>query len=256
MKRKACYADPATGLLYRWPVSAAESKTLRLPRFTDLDGCRACEAAGSPPGPKIRYAEDGTCVGCLHVDAPRILAGWLAGSPDAPAVVAMTPEQALLAGADCFVGGDSEQGLLCHNGPHLRLTHVVTGRCVTCQSRRSIPKAKPPASPRKVARRAGHRYYQPTEACPDCGQFSPRDVVTNRCTGCSRGGRARPVAGEDARTTGASRMMAECPDLVLGRRDARALGLTVYRTGEACLNGHTGWRYVSTGGCIDCLRGR
>lgn len=249
MKRKACYPDPATGFLYRWPVSAAESKALRLPRFVDLTGCRACEASGGLAGPKIRYVEGTACVGCLHVAAPRILAGWLSGSPDAPPIVAMTPGAALAAGVDYFVGGDREQGLLCHNGPHLRLTHVITGRCVTCQAGRRVPKPARPLSPRRLARRAGRRYYTPTEACPDCGQLAERDVGSNRCSGCA-------ATATDGRETETSRMMADCPDLVLGRADARALGLTVYRTGAACLNGHTGWRYVSTGGCIDCLRGR
>lgn len=253
MKHKACYPDPKTGFLYRWPVSAAESKALRLPRFTDVDGCRVCDAAGGLPGPKIRYTEGAVCVGCLHRDGPRILAGWRAGSPDAPPVVVMSREAALAAGVDYFVGGDSEQGMLCHNGPHLRLTHIATGRCLTCQSRRTVRKPAPPPSPRKLARRAGHRYYVPTDPCPDCGQRAERDVVTNRCTGCVK---VRRVRGVDGRATEASRLMAEAPDLVVSRRDAKAFGFAVYRTGAACLNGHAGWRYVSTGGCIDCLRGR
>ena len=254
MKRPVCYADPATGLLHRWPVSLVESKALRLPRWTDLAGCRECEATGSPPGPKSRYVEGLQCVGCLHVLAPKILRSWAAGAPGAPPIVAMTAEAALLAGVDYFVGGDAEQGLLCRNGPHLRLTHVVTGRCVTCQAARRRPVAiKPPPGPRKAARRAGHRYYTPEAACPDCGQCAPRDVVTNKCRGCVR----RPVVGEeDARTTDVSRMIADAPDLVISRGDARGLGMTVYRTGAPCLNGHTGYRYTSTGACIACLRAR
>ena len=53
----------------------------------------------------------------------------------------------------------------------------------------------------------------------------------------------------------ASDIMRTAPDLVLSRGEARLFGFSVYRTGEACRRGHRGWRYVSTGNCIDCLKG-
>lgn len=38
------------------------------------------------------------------------------------------------------------------------------------------------------------------------------------------------------------------------RQQAIAQGSNVYRTGRPCKNGHVADRYVSTGGCIECLR--
>lgn len=42
------------------------------------------------------------------------------------------------------------------------------------------------------------------------------------------------------------------PEMTISRGDARALGLTIYRTGKPCLNGHTSWRFVSSGACVAC----
>lgn len=38
------------------------------------------------------------------------------------------------------------------------------------------------------------------------------------------------------------------------RKDAHARGETQFFTGKPCKNGHVSARYVSTGGCIECLR--
>lgn len=99
-------------------------------------------------------------------------------------------------------------------------------------------------SPRQAAIAAGEKWYTPSTPCKRCGTLSLRHVDNGRCRGC----------GPAQRSTGPS-IMEQCPDLVISRSDARTAGLTVYRTGRECRYGHRGWRYVSTGGCVDCLRG-
>lgn len=42
---------------------------------------------------------------------------------------------------------------------------------------------------------------------------------------------------------------------ILTRADAYRLGLKKFYTGHPCRNGHIAERYVSTKGCIECLRG-
>lgn len=247
MPKQTFYLDPNTGEHHYWPVDREAARRLKLPRYTDLAGCSKCdEATKQHTGPKNRYVEDGSCVGCLRVGLQKMLREWPAVEPDVK--VPTSPAQAAGWGLDWYYGGDKHNGVLCADGPHLRRSHIVTGACLECRELRALARG-----PRKVARRAGHRYYMPTDPCPDCGKRAERDVVTNKCSGCVT---VRRVRGTDGRTTEASRMMAEAPDMVVSRRDAKALGFSVYRTGAACLNGHMGWRYVSTGGCIDCLRGR
>lgn len=42
---------------------------------------------------------------------------------------------------------------------------------------------------------------------------------------------------------------------ILSRTDAYALGLKKFYTGLPCVHGHVAERYVSTKGCVECLRG-
>jgi hypothetical protein len=39
------------------------------------------------------------------------------------------------------------------------------------------------------------------------------------------------------------------------RAEAKSLGLTRYQTGIPCRRGHRAERYVSTGNCVECVRG-
>ena len=108
-------------------------------------------------------------------------------------------------------------GPACPRGPHMREVPVGGGRCLVCR-------------------------------------YGPQEV---------RGGsRATPnsyrkiAAGADGRETPCSRMARALPELVIDRRTAAALGMTLYRTGAPCHRGHTGYRFVSTGNCCECRRER
>ena len=56
----------------------------------------------------------------------------------------------------------------------------------------------------------------------------------------------------DRRATESFEMARAVPDMLLSRKDAHILGISIYRTGSACLAGHHSWRYVSNGGCVAC----
>jgi len=164
---------------------------------------------------------------------------------------------------------------------------VSDDRCLGCR-----PLLRISDEERASARRKGWTYYQPSEPCPECGEHAKRRVSDNRCRGCSpmgrdkssprqeaiaRGekwykpidpcprcnttamrrvadGRCSECAGIDTQPSADAVMMEQCPDMVLTRKEARLADLSVYRTGKPCKRGHTGWRYVSTGACIDCMR--
>jgi len=116
---------------------------------------------------------------------------------------------------------------------------VSDNRCLGCSPSGHDPN-------RAAARRNGDKTYTPTSECPDCGQKATRNVVTNKCYGCHpHDGRRSPETDQ---------LIASNPTMVISRSDAKLLGFTAYRTGAACKRGHTGWRYVSTSACIDCMK--
>ena len=56
----------------------------------------------------------------------------------------------------------------------------------------------------------------------------------------------------DRRTTESFEMARSIPEMEISRTDAKALGLKIFRTGKPCFKGHSGWRFVSNGGCVTC----
>lgn len=60
----------------------------------------------------------------------------------------------------------------------------------------------------------------------------------------------------DGRCSASTKMAAENPGMVISRDDARALGFTLFRTGKPCKRGHTGWRSVAGGACVQCRNAR
>lgn len=119
------------------------------------------------------------------------------------------------------------------------------GRCVFCLEERKN-------SPRQRALRAGATEYMPraNDPCPN-GHIALRRVDNGSCKQCREEAKGKTAAG-GAEGAPINKLV---PDMVIDRKSARGLGFKVYRTGKACGVGHTGWRYVSTGGCIDCKNG-
>lgn len=123
----------------------------------------------------------------------------------------------------------------------LRLCRVDNGRCISCMVTQ--------LSPRQRAIKDGKQWYIPTTPCDKCGLLVERNVTTGACSNCIS-------KGVDRRSTAESELMRAQPDAIITKKQAKTMGLKVYRTGKPCKNGHTGWRYVSTNSCIDCLRGK
>lgn len=191
--------------------------------------------------------------------------------------VPVSPREAARNGSPYWLRPDP-----CPKAGHIGL-RLLNGDCYLCQ----IP------TPRKAAKAAGESTYLPTEPCPNCGKLAPRMTHNNKCTGCRtssprqgairkglkwyaptepcihcgqialrrvNNGACQGCMAEapqtDQRETPSSILMREQPDLIMTKEQARSLGYMVYRTGRPCNRGHNGFRYVSTGTCVDCLRGR
>lgn len=91
--------------------------------------------------------------------------------------------------------------------------------------------------------------------CPNGEHILMRDIKSGRCVVCQHARRAATVKGARGRPVDPrSAIMRECPELILPRKEAMAQGWSVFRTGEPCEAGHTGWRYVNNCQCIECKR--
>lgn len=135
----------------------------------------------------------------------------------------------------------------CHDHGHVRVSREDSSQCLTCATL---------LKPREQALLGGVDVYVSTSKCGGCGKLTLRDVSTKSCLACDHTphAAAHAIDSEDHRQTADSVMMRENPDMVLSRKDAAQFDMKVYRTGKTCKDGHTDWRYVSTGNCITCLR--
>lgn len=99
--------------------------------------------------------------------------------------------------------------------------------------------------------------YVPKSVCMGCRDITRRKTDSGECTVCGYQPHAagNRIRSDDKRVTPDTIMMRDAPDTIVSREDAESYGFKVYRTGQPCRRGHTGWRYVSTGNCIDCLKG-
>lgn len=124
------------------------------------------------------------------------------------------------------------------------MRRVTDGVCQNCDSTK---KARTKiASPRQQAIANGETWYTPTEDCPHCLTKALRHVDNGRCKGC------QALRKPPRQQTDSQAFMRNNPDTVISRDDARLLGLRVYRTGDYCRKGHQGFRYTTTGACVDC----
>ena len=151
-----------------------------------------------------------------------------------------TLKQAADKGLDLWVTGDP-----CSKAGHYGI-RTLENKCYFCEQERNKPK------PRQVAISKGESWYTPNDPCAKCGQTAEKNVHTGACRGCK--GTKSSDPGNDARETDDSIMMKANPDMIVSRNDAISLKMKVYRHGRPCKKGHTGYRYVSTNSCIDCLR--
>lgn len=141
-------------------------------------------------------------------------------------------------GLDYYWATPLENPLCGHAGKR-----TLDGKCYECSSSRNN-------SPRQQAKVGGFIWYTPApdDPCPK-GHHAPRRVATGSCQQCEED-------EKQARKTGRELPMHRDPafaDFIMDRATAEALGLKVFRTGEPCKKGHRGFRYVSTGNCIDCM---
>lgn len=117
---------------------------------------------------------------------------------------------------------------------------LLNGKCYFCAQDRQNA-----VTPRQAAAAKGDTWYTPAigDECKKCGQLAERRVSNGACRGCE----------EIAKQNRPKEIWEEKPDMIISREMALGMGLKFYRTGKTCHNGHTAWRYISTGNCLQCM---
>lgn len=175
--------------------------------------------------PSDKYL-DGSCYTCYNIETGDEYMKYLKADPDFACswdVAKRTGKATYFTGRACKK--DKHPQEVSVNGP----SHV----CVAC--------------PRSIARQAGRKHYTPDTYCPDC-DTDERRVCDNKCVQC--------CSATDSRRSGTQAFIDANPELIVTRDMARTVGFKVFRTGKPCSRGHAGFRYVTTNGCITCLRGK
>jgi hypothetical protein len=97
--------------------------------------------------------------------------------------------------------------------------------------------------------------YLPTVPCKDCGGIYMKRVNNGECDGCvAIVKEARGLGPRTPTLDGGTRavMAAMGPDYLVDRNQAKAMGLTAYRDGKYCPDGHTGWKFLANDTCVTC----
>lgn len=231
------YIHPETGAFSEEPWTKLEAKTRRRPQWRDAGGCPDC---GNPA--PYRYVRSGVCVTCAAQEHSACYAALTRGEP-LPSTRVWQHYQAFTLSRPCLYG------------PHL----LSPGdECAGCEAERHAVAATRPQRTRHPARFAaaerGERTYRCDAPCKR-GHDPVRYTSTGQCVECAQAVQQTvKVAGaRSGKPRSADVEMAlACPDMIISRADARAIGFKVYRTGKACHKGHAGWRYCATGGCVTC----
>lgn len=196
-----------------------------------------CNTCGTP---HPTYYSDGKCFSCVNIkvgkwrDSMLILGGgepYVDDSDHLHTEIPLNPNVAKNLGLEYYYTGKA-----CKVGKHPR-KEPVDGRrrCLNC------------VNPRADARRDKAKTYHPATPCEVC-QTSERRTQDNECIQCLK-------SALDGRVTASGQFQRANPDLILTKDGARMIGLKVYRTGRPCFRGHEGYRYLSTGTCIQCVKG-
>ncbi len=238
----------------KYPTTLDEAIEYKSKLYNDGEKCPSCNYS-------IKYVKNSKCKYCCRKDAVTFYNfhngynpvwtdedGTHYSQPEAKATpLIITPEQwdemTELSNVINAESGHSVTPEPCAAAGHVGAKRY--GKCLGCIK----DKAKPTA--RQQAIMDGERWYTPDTICPRCDQIAQKRVDNGQCRGCTGN-----TGDTDRRETPDSAMMRNEPDMVISRQESIEYGFKVYRTGKPCKNNHTGWRYVSTNNCINCLRGK
>jgi len=213
----------ASGEYVRHPATEELARTLNVCAYQPVPA-EICPVHGIK---KIIYVKTGISYCCAQENSVNDYNAALAEGEPTSAL------EAISRGLDYYWGSYKRNPFCGHSGKR-----TLSGGCYFCKE---IKDAEP-LSPRKAAVAAGESWYMPTEPCKVCGEIALKRVNNGECKSCTEK-RSKPHVLPPHR---------QWPDMVISREDAIVAGWKTYRTGKPCKYGHTGWRWVSTRGCLTC----
>lgn len=210
--------------------------------YTDLSGCKNCKSV-------TFITASGRCVACMRDQIAAVYMFISIPEGDKsyrPAFNLPENFEPIKEAHEAVKLLKSDEGFklgkeVCADYGHIKLTNDKHHRCYFCETQ---------GNKQEQAKQNEQEHYLTRSKCGGCGVMTLRNTVDASCVDCghlpgSRKGSVSPT----------TQMMLDNPDMVISRDDAIDLDMVVYRTGEKCKHGHTGWRYVTTGNCIPCMRG-
>ena len=216
--------NPITGLpeWSRYPATREEAVFEDVAKYIPAESCPA-------HGRSVYFTITGLAACCAHREAVNAYNDALAlGEP--------TSIHAAQAQGKTYIWTPQVNPLCGHPG---KITFA--GKCLICSEARAN-------SPRQQALRSGALWYTPGAEDPcSRGHVALRRVANGSCKQCEEENR------KESEVSVEQPVYKACPEMVISKNNARALGFKVYRTGRPCSKGHTGWRYISTGGCLTCM---
>lgn len=252
---KTRYKRTPSGRMTKYPVSVEDAKSRQNPVYDADELCPDCQEG--PSGCPRRYVRNDRCHLCAQFDAWAfsnvLLAGQLVERQRNPERVRELVDQY---GEIARTPGYSVEKEPCRWYGHIGLK-TPEGRCYVCEQgeggavsydRQVRDECPGTVISKEQARAAGMKIYRTGEPCKH-GHRDYRYISTDGCLSCVDAPKRHPeVNGSYDR-----QVRRECPDMVIGKDEARAAGMRIYRTGRECKRGHRDYRYISTGHCLACM---
>lgn len=242
MRMKGKPHEVRPGCWSEWPQTLEDAMAQKTVYYNPCDGIRLCAHTTFP----LVYTLTGIirCCALQAASDEYTQAVFHRGEP-------IDPNVAIARGLDYY--WRMYPGKYCgHTGKT-----TLDGKCYVCmQEKKNRATIQGSAStrelsPRLVAKDKGEKWYMPKEGdlCRN-GHHALRRVDNGTCKECEAAARAAAKAIEPEPEIPIYRQF---PEMIIGFKEAKALGFKHYRTGEPCTAGHTGWRYVSTRNCLTCM---
>jgi len=257
------YAHPVSGELSPVPWDKDEALALNVGRYMIDEKCHECKRQ-----PIARYVDSNECVQCADTQSREDWRLYQQGMPGRPEPFPTTLSEAVKFQVNYYY-----TPRLCKGGHHFIKKHIKTGKCLTCLENNKHARSDTITNTfmkdnrdliidKNTAASMGLTVFRTGRPCRR-GHVGWRYVNGSACLSCMRPGSyplpSTPVPDSsggkmDARTTISRQFAINNPDMIIDKVAAKALGLTLYRTGKPCNREHYGWRYVSTNNCVECRK--